>query len=101
MQGACGRDKMVKRAMSVIYYGPILLARSKRVGACASDMFSGKTIHGKGAIATLTPVRHDHLLAAFKVELKCFGETLSYTMCDFASAANRDLEDAEFFNVFI
>ena len=101
MMGVCDRSKMVKHPMSVIYYGPILLARSKRVGSTASDMFSGKTVCGKGAKLTVTPVRHLYLLAAFKVKLETEDETLEYTMCDYSSAGNSDLEEAEYFTVFV
>ena len=101
MLGVCDRSKMVKHPMSVIYYGPILLARSKRIGAKASDMFSGKTVCGKGAKLTLAPMRHDYLLAAFKVKLETEDETLEYTMCDYSSAGNSDLEEAEYFTVFV
>jgi hypothetical protein len=101
MGGVCDREKMVKSPMCVINKGPLLLARSKRMGALASDMFSGKTVFGKGAKLTLTPMRHDYLLAAYKVKLECEDETLEYTMCDYASAGNSDLEDAEYFTVFV
>ena len=101
MMGVCDRSKMVKHPMSVIYYGPILLARSKRVGSTAFDMFSGKTVCGKGAKLTVTPVRHLYLLAAFKVKLETEDETLEYTMCDYSSAGNSDLEEAEYFTVFV
>ena len=92
---------MLKSPMCTIRRGPILLARSKRIGAKASDMFSGKTVCGKGAKLTLAPMRHDYLLAAFKVKLETEDETLEYTMCDYSSAGNSDLEEAEYFTVFV
>ena len=99
--GFCDRSKMVKHPMSTVNYGPLLLARSKRYGSKAEDMFSGKTVCGKDAKVSVIPMRHDHLLAGFKVTLTTGDEVIEYVMCDFASAGNRDLEEADFFSVFV
>lgn len=99
--GFCNRGAMVYGPMSIIKRGPVLLARSKRVGCKEEDMFSGKTVWGKNATCDALTIRHDHLLTACKITLNAGDEKIEYTMCDYASAANRDLEDARYFTVFV
>lgn len=99
--GLCGREQMVYREMSIIRRGPLLLARSKRVGCTEQEMFSGESVHGTGATATAKRIRHDHMLTACRVTIDVNGESRELVMCDYASAANRDLEDVRFFSVFV
>ena len=41
------------------------------------------------------------MLCACRVNVTVDGETKEYVMCDYASAANRDLEDVRFFSVYM
>ena len=95
------REQMVKHPMSVIRRGPVMLARSKRVLCSEEEMFSGETVWGKQATCTAEYVKHDWLLTACKVTLKTNEKEYHYNMCDLASAANRDLEDPKYFNLYV
>jgi hypothetical protein len=64
-------------------------------------MFDGVTVFGKERTCTAVPIRHDDLLGVFRVTLTCEGETREYIMCDYASAANRPVEDVRYFTVFV
>ena len=97
----CNRAVMVPHPMAHIRRGPILLARSKRVFGKEEEMFDGVTVFGKERTCTAVPIRHDDLLGVFRVTLTCEGETREYIMCDYASAANRPVEDVRYFTVFV
>ena len=99
--GPTRRDVMVKHPMTVVRRGPVILARTKRLGAKEEDLFSGKTVHGKSPEVETVIMRNDYMLATYKIKLTFDGECLEYVMCDFASAANKYLEDAHYFSVFI
>ena len=96
-----GRQHMAKRPMSVIRRGPVMLARSKRVLCTEEEMFSGETVWGKHAVCTAEVLKHDHMLVACRVKLAYDGKEYVCSMCDIASAANRDLEDPNYFNMLI
>ncbi|MBQ8641975.1 MAG: glycoside hydrolase family 127 protein [Clostridia bacterium] len=99
--GLCGREQMLYHPMSIIRRGPVMLARSKRVGAAEEAMFSGETVFGKERSCTARTIRHDRLLTACRVKMICEGQETEYVMCDYASAANRDLEDPRFFTMYL
>ncbi len=100
--GRCDKEMMTKCAMSVLRRGPVMLARSKRVGCKEEDMFSNETIFGKeGRRVEANPIRLDNTLCMVRVKLTADGETRDLIMCDYASAANRDLEDVKYFNLHI
>lgn len=97
----CGREQMVKHPMSVLRRGPLMLARSKRTGATEAEMFSGETVWGKKRTITAQTIRHDHMLTMCRVNIQCSGKEYQYVMCDYASAANRDLEEVRYFTMYI
>ena len=100
--GMCDRTQMMPHPMSVIRRGPVMLARSKRMGATEEEMFSGETVWGKERTVSVQPIRHDRFLSAVRVTVSCkLGKTYVYDMCDAASAANRDLEEVRFFTMYI
>ena len=100
--GMCDRTQMMPHPMSVIRRGPVMLARSKRMGATEEEMFSGETVWGKERTVSVQPIRHDRFLSAVRLTVSCkLGKTYVYDMCDAASAANRDLEEVRFFTMYI
>ena len=99
--GVCDRSSMLKGPMCTVQVGPVVLARSKRIGSAEADMFSGKTVFGKEVQCTARPIRRNNLLALCRVSIKADGETTEYLMCDYASAANCDTFDPKYFTVFI
>jgi hypothetical protein len=97
----CGREQMLRHPMSVVRRGPLMLARSKRIGCSEAEMFSGETVWGKECTITAQNIRHDHMLALCRVNIACKGKAYQYLMCDYASAANRDPEDVRFFTMYV
>lgn len=104
--GLCDRSVMLSHPMAVIRRGPLMLARSKRLGPTADgcsteEMFSGVTVCGKDAVCCASVIRHDRLLVCCRVTLTTKDGARDYVMCDYASAANRDAEDPKFFTMYV
>lgn len=99
--GFCDRSVMVKHPMSVVYRGPFLLARSKRLGCSEEEMFNGKTINGKNVTVSAKNVYYPEptVLSANLVTFECDGESFTYRMCDYSSACNFSSEDGKYFNI--
>jgi hypothetical protein len=97
----CGREQMVYKKMCVVKHGPLLLARSKKLGASSAEMFSNETVCGRAISVKAIPARHDRLLAAFRVSIETEDGVKEYFMCDFASAANLELNDPEYFTIYV
>lgn len=97
----CGREQMVKHPMAHIRRGAVLLARSKRAFSSEKEMFDGRTVNGKKTSCTASYLRPEGTLMTCRVSLASDGETKEFIMCDFASAANRPVEDVRYFTVFI
>jgi len=96
-----GRQHMAKKPMSVIRRGPVMLARSKRVLCTEEEMFNGETVWGKNPVCTAEVLKHEWMLVACRVTLAYDGKEYVCNMCDIGSAANRDLEDPNYFNMLI
>lgn len=105
--GFCDSSMMLPYPKAVVWRGPVLLARSKRIGCTETEMFSDdrNTVYGKQRSASGQLIRHDNMLCMCRVQITVddHGETITqdYVMCDFSSAANRELEDAHYFTVYI
>jgi len=100
--GRCDREQMLKQPMATLRRGPVVLARSKRVGSLEEDMFSGNTIFGKNArTVTAQNIRSDGTLCMARVNIMADGKSEEIIMCDYASAANAALNDIRYFTVFI
>ncbi len=95
------RDIMAKGPICTIRRGPLVLARSKRIGCTKEEMFSGETVFGKNVTCSALPGFHPGLLAFSIVTLNVDGETKTYTMCDYASAANSTVHETHYFTVYI
>ena len=101
LNGPCGRSSMVPGPMSTVRRGALLYARSKRIGSAEEEMFSGKTVYGQGYQCKAEVRWHERMLNCCEFTFEKGQESFSYLMCDFASAANRELEDARYFTVFV
>ena len=99
--GLFTRENMLKQPMAHIWRGPVLLARTKRLGATEAEMFESSTVQGKDRECTAEAIRSDHALTYCRVKMVCEGETRDYIMCDYASAVNIDTDDARYFTVYI
>jgi hypothetical protein len=92
---------MVKSPMCTVRRGPVILARSKKIGSTEEEMFSSQSILGKDAICTATFTRKERMLALCYVKIIAEGEERTVTMCDLASCANLETNDPRYFSVFI
>lgn len=99
--GLCDRQMMLKHPMSVIRRGPVMLARSKRVGCREEEMFGGETVFGQECSISAQEIRHDRMLTLCRVTIQSPRKEYRYLMCDYASAANRDVEDVRYFTIFV
>lgn len=101
--GFCNRSVMVTKPMSVVYRGPFLLARSKRLGCKEEDMFNGETVNGKNVACTARNVYFPApaVLSANLVTLNIDGVEKTYRMCDYSSACNFNCEDEKYFSIHI
>ena len=100
-QGPCNKTLLLTHPMSVVRRGPVMLARTKRLGCSEEEMFSGETIYGKQAACAAQTVLHSRMLTACRVTLTTADGEKEYLMCDVASAANKSLEDAKYFTMYV
>jgi hypothetical protein len=99
--GPCTKESMVKTPMCTVRRGPLVLARSKRIGAREEDMFCGETVFGKDVECSVVSTRPHDMLALCYVTLTAEGKSRTYAMCDYASAANINTDDPRYFTVFV
>ncbi len=93
-------EYMIKESRSVITYGPLLLARTKKLGSTTDEIFSGDKICADEARCVLTPYTAEDIFAAYHAQLSSGTTSIKTAVCDFASAANEELEDCEYFSIF-
>ena len=75
-----------------VMYGPLVLAKAKRVGDTEKEIFDSFTVNGKGYAVKVTPFACDRVWCAFDVELTKPGErTVRVRACDFQSAGDEPL----------
>ena len=97
----CTRDIMTKVPVCTVRRGPLVLARSKRIGSAENEMFSGETVYGKDVTCSATSIFHPGLLSLLNVTFTVDGEDRTFTMCDYASAANFNSFDTHFFTLYV
>jgi len=71
-------------------YGPLLLAKSLRMGTPREEILSEKTVNGTIGAGSLTPVAAKDVWGAWEVRLVGENEAHTFRVCDFASAADAD-----------
>lgn len=99
--GLFTKEHMLKEPMAHIWRGPVLLARTKRLGATEEEMFESGTVQGKERTCTAEAIRPDHALTYCRVKLTSEGKEKNYIMCDYASAVNIDTDDVRYFTVYV
>ena len=99
--GPCTKAAMVNTPMCTIERGPIILARSKKICSREEDMFSGRSVFGKSIKCSASAMRREPMLAMCYVTFDDGADTFTYTMCDYASAANHTTLDPFYFTVFV
>ncbi len=101
--GLCNKDMMLKCSKIVLRRGPVILARSKKFGAKAEDMFSLDTLYGKNiqSIIARPIINNAGVLVTLKVFITVDGQEKQYVMCDYASAGNVDSNDPQLFSIYL
>ena len=99
--GLCNRALMTKKPICTIRRGPLVLARSKRLGATREEMFDSDSVFGKNAKCSAICAYQPGLLALVYVTVSVDGEKKTYTMCDLASAANTNTLDVHYFTIYV
>jgi len=79
-----------------IVYGPLLLAKSKRVTEDPKTILERETVNGRGFSCTLAPVAADGTWGAWEATLTDGVTTIVRRVCDFSSAAEADDPDNRF-----
>ena len=73
-----------------LVYGPLLLAKAKRVTEGAKTILDKESVNGRNFTCTLEPVEAAGVWGAWKATLTDGVETIVRKVCDFASAADVD-----------
>ena len=78
-----------KEAYATVQYGPLVLARTARMGAGRAEIVGSGTVNGKGYGLKLTPVEAKNVYAPFDVELaKPGAPTVRARACAYESASD-------------
>lgn len=93
---------MIWDRRATVLYGPLLLARSKRVGSTEEEMFHSPTLCGKAQGVEITPIPARETRNAYRVRFHLPQGDREETLCDYATGGNCwSLEDDKLFNVYI
>jgi hypothetical protein len=71
-----------------VMYGPLVLAKSKRVGDTGMQVMDGFTVNGKGYRVSLKPIECSEVWGAWKATLTDGKDSREVGVCDFGSAAD-------------
>ena len=83
-----------KKPAVALWNGPLLLAKSRRLGMNDVQLEDSSSVIGKGYRPILTPIKSDRVMAAWDVRLVKEGEPdVTARVCDFQSAADARLGD--------
>ena len=101
--GLCNKDCMLPCSKIVLRRGPVILARTKKFGALAEDMFSTDTLYGKNIESIISPhiPNNTGTLVTTRVMITVDGQRKEYILCDFASAGNVDSSDPKLFSIYL
>ena len=81
-----------KTAAAEVMYGPLVLAKSKRLDVQEDEIFDEFTVNGKGYDVALKPIDPNRCWCAWELELRKKGErTIKTRVCDFQSAGDEPL----------
>ena len=90
--GADVRRQYRKTPALALWNGPLLLAKSRRLGMNGEQLEDSSTVIGKGYRPILTRISSDRVMAAWDVRLVKDGEPdITAKVCDFQSAADARL----------
>ena len=73
-----------------LLYGPLLLAKAKRLGDTRKEILDFKTVDRRGFSCRLAPLKAEGVVGAWTAEFANGTERFSVKVCDFASAGDAD-----------
>jgi len=92
---------LVKRPMATVMMGPLLLAKSTRVGATREDLTDTSSINNDGWKLTLDPVTDNtKVWGAWRATFEKDGKRRVHGVCDYPSAASWTQDKIEFSILF-
>ncbi len=104
-------EKMIRQRMSTLRVGPLLLARSKRIGSTEPEMFPAHSLCTPDTVCQVRPRPLPGVRCGFAVTLETSSShpdgldpsanAVQFLMCDYASAANDILDDSAYFNIYL
>lgn len=99
--GETTEDLFLREERCTMTYGPLLLARSKRIGNTEEEMFEALPVSADSTCELLAS-RDGNETVRLMLDVKILNgeQTLTTTVCDYASAANQKLEDVRFFSIY-
>lgn len=81
-------DRLRKTPGATLVRGPLLLAKSVRVGDTAGQILDPRTVNGGGWSVRLKPVANPDVAGAWTATFTRGDESFRVGVCDFASAAD-------------
>ncbi len=88
------RRQYRKAPALALWNGPLLLAKSRKLGMTTDELVNASTVIGKGYRPILTRISSDRVMAAWDVRLVKDGASdITAKVCDFQSAADARLGD--------
>ena len=81
-------DRMLMKPKAYLTRGPLLLAKSVRVGDGTDEILSDRTVNDGGWTVRLEPVANGDVVGAWKAHFARGGERFAVGVCDYASAAD-------------
>ncbi len=96
------KEHMVTKPFATLRVGPLLLAKSKKVGSFESEIFSKKTVNKMGATCKLFPQVTDNTIGTWVARItKPNGEEILVRVCDLASAGDSiSYDDPLLYSIF-
>ena len=98
------RDCMLSKPRSFITYGPLLLCRSKKLGATEQELFESDSLCGTDPTINLKPIPRGkaNVLCRFKLSVANENTEKTFDLCDYGTASdNLDNLDPHFFNLYL
>ncbi len=99
--GAVPEEYMTWEKRCFVMKGPLMLARSKRVGETEETMFGGKPVKAADSAITLKAFDNDRVWTAWEAEITTPDGRQKALLCDYASCADNILEDPAFFSIWM
>lgn len=93
-------ERMATAHLITMRVGPLLLARSKSLGATEAEMFAGPFLEGDPGECRLSPREETDCLCSFDATIGSKGHVINARVCDFASVGNQWLENDCHFSIF-